>query len=211
MATSQKRASTQTSSPDLTPETDLVYQALEAELGGVEIYTTALTCVQNDELREEWEKYLDETQTHVEVVRKLCTRLGLDPDRETPSRQVVRTIGKALVKAMQLAKATAKPAAAQVVAAECVTLAETKDHGNWSLIGKLAEAASGKQRDAFQEAYDEVENEEDEHLYHSRGWARELALEALSLPAQLPPPEEEEDVKTEEEAVQAKQRSEVDR
>ena len=46
-------------------------------------------------------------------------------------------------------------------------------------------------------AYDEVEDEEDEHLYHTTGWARELHLEALGLHAQLPPPEEEEDVKTE--------------
>ena len=39
---------------NLTPQADLLYQALETELGGVEIYTTALTCVQNDDLREEW-------------------------------------------------------------------------------------------------------------------------------------------------------------
>lgn len=207
MAAAKKRAPSQAPSPEVTPDADLVYQALETELGGVEIYTTALTCVQNDELREEWEKYLEQTKAHVEAARTLCTRLGLDPDRETPSRQVVRTIGKALVKAMQLARAHGNPGAAQVVAAECVTLAETKDHSNWSLIGELADASSGKQRDALQEAHEQVEDEEDEHLYHSRGWARELALEALSLPARLPPPEEKEDVKSEKEAVRAKERS----
>jgi len=40
---------------------ELLYQALETELGGVEIYTTALRCVVNAELKEEWEKYLEQT------------------------------------------------------------------------------------------------------------------------------------------------------
>jgi hypothetical protein len=38
----------------------------------------------------------------------------------------------------------------------------------------------------------------------STGWARELHLQALGLSAQLPPPEEEQDVKTELEAVAVK-------
>jgi rubrerythrin len=188
----------------MTPQTDLLYQSLETEMGGVEIYTTALECVQNEDLREEWERYLEQTQRHVEVMRELCTQLGLDPDRETPGRQVVRHIGKSLVKAMQMALGAGDPAAAELVAGECVTLAETKDHGNWSLISKLAENASGKEQEALQAAADEVEDEEDEHLYHTAGWTRELWLAALGLPAQLPPPEEEDDVHSEEEAVEAK-------
>jgi hypothetical protein len=39
-------------------------------------------------------------------------------------------------------------------------------------------------------AYDAVEDEEDEHLYHTQGWCRELWLKSLGLPAVLPPPEE---------------------
>ena len=187
--------------------TDLLYQSLETELGGVEIYNVALECAQNDELREEWEEYLEQTEHHVEVARELCEKLGLDPDRETPGRQVVRHIGKSLVKAMQLALGAGEPAAAEIVAAECVTLAETKDHANWSLLGKQAEESSGKEQKALEEACGEVEDEEDEHLYHTTGWARELWLDALELPAVLPPPEEEEDVKSEEEAVEVKQKS----
>ena len=33
---------------------ELLYQALETELGGVEIYTTAIQCAVNEELKEEW-------------------------------------------------------------------------------------------------------------------------------------------------------------
>jgi rubrerythrin len=191
----------------MTPPIDLVYQSLETEMGGVEIYTTALQCVQNEDLREEWEKYLEQTKTHVEIMRNLCEELGLDPDRETPGRQVVRHIGKSLVKAMQMALGAGDPKAAEIVAAECVTLAETKDHANWELISKLGEGSQGNHKKALMDAADKVEDEEDEHLYHTIGWARELWLDALELPAQLPPPEEEEDVKSEEEAVQAKKKS----
>ena len=208
--TQSKTGKTKTDA-ELTPEVDLVYQGLETEMGGVEIYTTALTCVQNDELREEWEKYLEQTKEHVEVMRTLCTELGLDPDRETPGRQIVRHIGTSLVKAMQLARGAGTPEAAEIVAAECVMLAETKDHANWSLLGKLAENATGKRQKALQSAYDEVEDEEDEHLYHTTGWARELWLETLGLPAQLPPPEEEEDVQSMEEAAKVKKKSEAAR
>jgi len=209
--TPKPTANTAKKSAALPPQHDLVYQALETEMGGLEIYTTALTCVQNDDLREEWEKYLDETKRHVEVVRELCEKLGLDPERDTPGRQVVRTIGKALVSAMQMAKGAGDPAAAEIVAAECVTLAETKDHANWSLIETLSQGATGKEKKAFHEAQSEVEDEEDEHLYHSAGWARELWFQALGLPAQLPPPEEEEDVQSMAEAAQAKSKSESKR
>ena len=37
---------------------ELLYQALETELGGVEIYTTALTCAVNENLKKEWQEYL---------------------------------------------------------------------------------------------------------------------------------------------------------
>src|SRR2546423_8694329 len=63
---------------------ELLYQALETELGGVEVYTTALRCAQNDELKEEWEKYLEQTQNHVQIVQNVLNELGLDVETETP-------------------------------------------------------------------------------------------------------------------------------
>jgi len=186
---------------------DLLYQALETELGGVEVYRTALRCVQNDELRREWQKYLEQTEEHVRRLSDACRRLGLDPDADTPGRQVVRTVGKALVQAMCLALGGDKRTAAELVAAECVTLAEIKDHLNWSLLGEVAAGASGPASRVLAAAHDDIEPEEDEHLYHTQGWARELWLAALKLPAQLPPPEEREDVHSAKEAAAAKEAS----
>jgi bacterioferritin (cytochrome b1) len=175
---------------------ELLYQALETELGGVQIYRTALRCAVNNDLKKEWEEYLAQTENHVRVVENLFARLDIDPDAETPGRLVVRHIGESLVKAMEMALDAGKPGAAQVVAAECVVLAETKDHLNWELIGELAKKTKGEKGSALKEAHEEVEEEEDEHLYHTTGWSRELWIEALGMPAVLPPPEEEKEVKT---------------
>ncbi len=184
---------------------ELLYQALETELGGVQVYTKAVTCALNPDLKEEWQKYLDQTKHHVEIVEGVFEKLGLDPETETPGRKVVRHIGQSLVKAMEMAKSTDKPEAAQLVAAECVVLAETKDHLNWQLIGEVAKKVKGEDGKALKEAHDEVEDEEDEHVYHTTGWTRELWIDSLGMPAVLPPPEEEKDVKTAIGAARAKQ------
>ena len=184
---------------------ELLYQALETEMGGVQVYENAIACAVNDELKKEWKEYLEQTRNHERIVRELFGKLGLDPEAETPGRAVVRHTGESLVKAMKMAKSSAPPDAAQIVAAECVTLAETKDHMNWELIGKLAEEAKGDAKKALKEAHEQVEDEEDEHLYHTSGWTRELWIEFLGFPAVLPPPEEEKDVKTAIGAARAKQ------
>jgi rubrerythrin len=184
---------------------ELLFQALETELGGVEIYTTAVSSAVNEELKREWEEYLEQTTSHVRVVREALVALGLDPERETPGREVVRHIGKALVQAMEKAKGAGDEEAAQIVAAECVVLAETKDHLNWELIGEAAKALKGAEGKALKAAHTEVEDEEDEHLYHTAGWTRELWIQSLGLPAVLPPPEEKKEVKTAIGAARARQ------
>jgi rubrerythrin len=184
---------------------ELLYQALQTEMGGVEVYTTALNCVLNEELREEWEEYLEQTEQHVEIVLDVFNKLGLDPEAETPGRAVVRHIGESLVKAMEMARESGPPEAAELVAAECVVHAETKDHLGWELIGMLAGGAKGEIAQALREAYKLVEDQEDAHLYHTTGWTRELWIQSLGMPAVLPPPEEEKDVKTAIGAARAKQ------
>jgi hypothetical protein len=104
-----------------------------------------------------------------------------------------------------MARKAGDPAAAQIVAAECVVFAETKDHLNWELIGECAAKHKAGGSQALKDAYAEVENEEDEHLYHTAGWCRELWIDALGMPSVLPPPEEEKQVKTAIGAARARQ------
>ena len=175
---------------------ELLYQALETEIGGVQVYTTAIRCAENDELKEEWEEYLEQTKNHVTIMEDVLTKLDLDINEETPGRKVVRTIGETLVETMEMALAEGQPGAAQLVACEAVVLAETKDHQNWHLIGEVAKKAKGDVAKVLKEAHGQVESEEDEHLYHTKGWCRELWIESLGMKAVLPPPEEVKKVET---------------
>jgi ferritin-like metal-binding protein YciE len=184
---------------------ELLFQALETEIGGQKVYEAAIRCAQNPDLKTEWTKYLEETRMHEVILRETFERIGMDAETETPGRAILRYKGECLVESMDMALAHGGPGAAQLVAAECVVEAETKDHQNWELIGKAAENLDGDKAAALSEAHSKVEEEEDQHLYHTMGWARELWIESLGLPAVLPPPEEEKKVTTAVGAARAKQ------
>jgi len=57
-------------------------------------------------------------------MRELFEKLGLDPEAQTPGRQVVHHLGESLVQAMEMAQQGGTPEAAELVACECVVLAE---------------------------------------------------------------------------------------
>jgi len=184
---------------------ELLLQSLEHEQGGVKIYETALKCAQNEELKEEWQRYHQQTEHHVQVLHDVLSQMQLDPQEQTPGRKIVHDMGASFVAAMEAALGAGDPGMAECVAAECVVLAEEKDHSNWQLIGEVAKKMTGAEAKALKAAYQEVEDQEDEHYYHSKGWLRELSLEGLGLKAVLPPPEEKKHVKTAIGAARAEQ------
>ena len=162
----------------------LLLQSLEHELNAVEVYRAALPCAVDEALREEWEQYLAETRNHVDVLTELCESLRVDFTRDTAGRKAVRQIGSAILASIERAAAENDPTIAQLVACECVMLIETKDHLNWALIG----ARIRKTFDApavLKLACEQMEGEEDEHLYHARSWTRDLWKQRLSTPTSL--------------------------
>ncbi|HJR92290.1 MAG TPA: hypothetical protein VJ938_07610, partial [Acidimicrobiia bacterium] len=56
---------------------ELLFQAMETELGGEQIYVAAVEAAANDQVREEWEKYLEETRTHQTVLQGVFEVAGL--------------------------------------------------------------------------------------------------------------------------------------
>jgi hypothetical protein len=175
---------------------ELLLQSLEHERGGVKLYEAAVSCAKNEDLRKEWEKYLGETRNHVQILERVCAAMGIDAEASSPGRRIVAELGAALLRAINEARGGGPESAAQIVAAECITLAETKDHLNWELMGECVAKLKGDEKRALQDAYDEVEDQEDEHLYHTRGWCRELWIDSLGMKAVMPPPEERRHVKT---------------
>jgi hypothetical protein len=183
---------------------ELLLQSLEHERGGVKLYKAALGNVLHPDLKAEWTKYLAQTEQHVVALTEVCESMGIDPLLQTPGTEIVKASGSALLRSIAAARTLGNPAAAQIVAAECVVLAETKDHLDWELLGEVAQELEEPHGALLMAAYERIEEEEDEHLYHSQGWARELWLESLQLAAELPPPEEVEDVKSAVEAQEAR-------
>src|SRR4030095_3856527 len=57
---------------------ELIYQMRETERGGIQVYETALRCVLNEDLKEEWEEYLEQTQNHERIVLQLMEKLESD-------------------------------------------------------------------------------------------------------------------------------------
>lgn len=169
---------------------ELLLQALETERGGIQIYTAAIEAAQNKDLRKEWKHYLEQTTNHERILTDVFAQLGMDTEEMSPGREVVAGLGAALVDSINAAMAAGNPAAAEIVAAECVVLAETKDHANWTLIGVVADQHGGTEGKVLKQAYDAVVTDEEHHLYHTKGWSRELWIDALGYPAVLPPPEE---------------------
>ena len=184
---------------------ELILQSLEHERGGVKIYETALKCAQNEDLKEEWEKYHQETERHVQILQDVCSQMQLDAEEQTPGRKIVADMGRSLVAAMEAALGAGDPKQAEMVACECVVLAEEKDHSNWQLIDEVAKKMTGAEGKALKDAVKEVEDQEDEHYYHSKGWLRELSMASLGMKAMLPPPEEKKHVKTAIGAARAEQ------
>lgn len=75
-----------TSKYDSRQLTELLLQALETERGGIQIYTAAIKAAQNEDLKEEWREYLDETRTHEEILVRVFGELGLDTEQQSPGR-----------------------------------------------------------------------------------------------------------------------------
>jgi hypothetical protein len=184
---------------------ELLLQALETERGGIKIYENAIQCAVNPDLKKEWTEYLQETRRHEEVLTRVFELLEIDTEMASPGRQVVDHLGESLVMAMQMARESADAAAAELVAGECVVLAETKDHLNWELIGHIANNSSTDAAKVLKSAHEAVEKDEDHHLYHTTGWTRELWIQSLGFPAMLPPPEEVKNVESKMEAARAEQ------
>ena len=167
-------------------------EALEVETGGAQIYEAAIECAENEELREEWGEYLAQTREHARILRNVCERLGIDAEQRPPGREIARATAEALLDNIRRARESGDSSLAQIVAAEAVTLAEAKDHLDWQLIGLIAKESKKGDHigEILQEAFDQVEDQEEEHLFHSTGWARELWAQSLGLDAVFPPPEE---------------------
>src|SRR5262245_54993570 len=109
---------------------DVVLRSLEHERTGIEVYRTALRCAVTSELRDEWDQNLARTERNERMLTEVCDVMDIDPDEETPDRRIVRQVGSFLVNTMQEALDNATAETAELIACECVVLAEARRYEN---------------------------------------------------------------------------------
>jgi hypothetical protein len=164
---------------------DLLLQALEHERSSELVYDAALECVLNEDLEEEWEDCLERTERHVELLTEACDALDVDPDEMTASRRIAQHSGNALVLAMRMALDAGDADAAELLACECVLIAESRNDFSWELIADCAGGLNDEAQAVLVGACEEVSIDHDEHLHQTRELRRELWLQALGLDADL--------------------------
>jgi len=192
---------------------DKLSEFLMVEQGGLQLYTVAAARAMDPMLKQRYEEFGRETMRHREVLVRLITRIGGDPNYVSPTARLAQWKASKLIES-SLAVGGLSPEEIELNDLENVLLAETKDHADWSLLQQMAQQAGegggvsqivvkvvdavtgdgSEQTDpkmlqqALQEAVNEVEQEEDEHLR----WAREtLAQMCLRMAIEGPAPSPE--------------------
>jgi rubrerythrin len=163
---------------------------LAVEEGGQKLYEKALTLVIDSEVRSKFREFLQQTRDHQKKLTQIIKQLGGNPRTKSPTAQVATAKAEALLKAMGL-RALSKQEN-ELNAMENIVLAETKDHADWELLGKIARQTTDAQlRKALKDAVNTVEEQEDEHLNWTK---KKLAeLEMIALNSEMPEEQEHEE------------------
>ena len=163
---------------------ELILQSLEHEKGGVAVYEAALECAVNDDLRSEWEKYLDQTRSHVEILQSVCAAFELDATRLPAGESVARTVGGGARRGHENCEGEAvirRPPRSSPARPFLVG----RDEGS-SRLGtawKGAEKLKGDRGKLLKAACDQVEDQEEETVFTRKCRCRELWFQSLGLPA----------------------------
>ena len=158
---------------------DLLSEFLAVEQGGQQLYEKSLELVFDNEVKTKFREFLKQTMTHQKVLTEIITKLGGHPHSQSRTAKIATTKAEALLRTM------GDPGLSrdenQLNAIENIVLAETKDHADWELLGKIArQTTDNKLREVLAPAAKTVEQEEDEHLNWTRKKLGELQMAALS-------------------------------
>ena len=157
---------------------DLLSACLMHEQCGLHLYRTAMSMTTKDSLREKYQEFGAETEEHIRIFEELIAACGGQPGYVSPAARLVEALDSKMHEAAILLPDGADEATLELAILEAVVLAETKCHADWSLIQQLAaELPDGIARTAFQNAVDQVAEQEDEHIR----WARETWAQLVMM------------------------------
>jgi rubrerythrin len=158
---------------------DLLSEFLAVEQGGQQLYEKSLELVFDNEVKTRFREFLKQTMTHQKVLTEIINKLGGNPNSQSHTAKIATQKAEALLRTM------GDPGLSrdqnQLNAMENIVLAETKDHADWELLGKIVrQTTDHRLREVLAPAAKTVEQEEDEHLNWTRKKLGELQMAALS-------------------------------
>ncbi|MGD9996505.1 MAG: hypothetical protein AB7L17_08870 [Ilumatobacteraceae bacterium] len=144
---------------------DFLSGMLAHERCGRHLYRTCETRSHNPMLQRKYQEFGRETERHVQILEDLITVAGGHPGYVSPTARAVQGSDTKLVESTFALAGGLDLMTAEMAMLDAVFLAESMDHANWKLLRRLTkEMDHGMLRNRFQEAVDEVEDQEDEHL-----------------------------------------------
>ena len=115
---------------------DKLSEFLMVERGGLKLYEQALQVVTDATVAAAFQEFREQTRKHESILLQVISGLGLDPDHISPGAKVAEQKATALQNTMRGNGLSAD--AAELNAIENIILAETKDHADWEMLGKIA-------------------------------------------------------------------------
>jgi len=159
---------------------DKLSEFLAVERGGLKLYELALQIVTDPTVSAKFREFRDQTRKHETILIRVMNSLGMDPGHMSPAARVAELKASALHQTMMSTDGL-PPQAVEVNAIENIVLAETKDHADWELLGKIARQSDNeKLRDVLKPAVAEVEPQEDEHLSWTKEQLARLEFAAIA-------------------------------
>ena len=167
---------------------DKLSEFLMVEQGGLKLYRVAAARCTVPALKQRYQEFGQQTARHREVYVQLIQALGGDPNYVSPMARLAQVKATKLIESAMIVDGLA-PEEIMASDLENVLLAETKCHLDWELVSQLAkQATDAKLKQAFQQAVQEVEEQEDQHVK----WAHQtLSQMALQMVLQGPAPSPE--------------------
>jgi rubrerythrin len=164
---------------------DLLSACVAHERCGTHLYRSVAGRTTDARLREQYERFGNETRDHVERLEQLIAGAGGDPQYVSASARATEKAAAGLLESTYLLDGSLDPATAELAMLEAVMLAEAKDHGNWELLAQLATQMDGTLRTQFEAVTAEVLAQEEEHV----SWARDTRAALLMAMATGPAPD----------------------
>jgi rubrerythrin len=158
---------------------DLLSEFLAVEKGGQKLYEKALILVSDADVRAKFREFHKQTIDHQKILTEVIEQLGGNPRAMSRTSKVATKKAQGLLSTMSRAGLSADEA--ELNAIENIVLAETKDHADWELIGKIArQTTDSRLREILGPAARRVEEQEDQHLNWTRQKLGEMHMEALA-------------------------------